>query len=463
MNRRILAIGLALALLAGCRPVEGASDIGDPYAPELGNGGYDAQHYTLSIDYDPPSNSLAGTMLMKATASQALRSLDLDFRGMAVASVEVNGAPATFERLGRELKVIPERPLARGRPFKVLVHYHGEPAPIGSQFVPWEVGWLQAEDGSVNVMNYPDGAETWFPVNDHQRDKATYDLEITVPSGWYVVGPGTLAASAEDGGRTRFVYTMVQPMASTSAGFHIDKYEIVTLSQPGGVEAKLYFPEDAHQDFKQKFAIVPEAIDFLSEVFGPYPFQSYSVVLADPWLSICLGYGLANSEQTVTLQCPTFFATSGLTTVHELAHQWFGNSVNLVTQQDSWLLEGPATYAEWMWSTREGGLAEIDQLARTTEKTYSPKTAIGEPLVDEIVADEVYTGGALLLHALRLRIGEEAFFGTLRTFLDRHQYGNAATSDFIEAAQDVSGEGLQSFFEAWLYHVEPPPLPDLPS
>ncbi len=113
--------------------------------------------------------------------------------------------------------------------------------------------------------------------------------------------------------------------------------------------------------------------------------------------------------------------------------------------------------------TCEGGLAEFDPLARTTEETYSPRNAIGETPVDEIVVDEVYTGGALLLHALRLRIGEEAFFGTLRTFLDRHQYGNAATSDFIEAAQDVSGEDLQSFFEAWLYHVEPPPLPDLPS
>jgi aminopeptidase N len=113
--------------------------------------------------------------------------------------------------------------------------------------------------------------------------------------------------------------------------------------------------------------------------------------------------------------------------------------------------------------TCEGGLAEIDQLARTTEKTYSPKHAIGETPVDEIVVDGVYTGGALLLHALRQRIGEEAFFGTLRTFLDRQQYGNAATSGFIVAAEYVGGEDLQSFFGAWLYPVEPPALPDLPS
>jgi aminopeptidase N len=399
---------------------------------------------------------------MEAATSQALRSFDLDFRGMDVDSVEVNGAPATFERLGRKLKVIPDRPLARGRPFKVLVRYHGEPAPIGSQFVPWEVGWLQAEEGSVNVMNYPDGAETWFPVNDHQRDKATYDLEITAPSGWYVVGPGTLAASVEDEGWTRFVYTMVHPLASTSAGFHIDQYEIVALSQPGDAEAKLYVPEDAVPDLKQEFDVVPEAIEFLSEVFGPYPFQSYSVALADPWLSICLDYGLANSEQTVTLQCPTFYATNELTTVHELAHQWFGSSVSLVTLQDGWLLEGHATYAMWMWLSRQGDLDALDRLVRTKAAVYSPKIPIGEPPADMIAPEEVCTGGALLLHALRLRIGEQAFFETLRTFLGRYQYGSATTSDFIEVAEEVSGEGLQSFFDAWLHEVEPP-LPDLPS
>jgi aminopeptidase N len=317
---------------------------------------------------------------MDAAASQALSSLDLDFRGMAVDSVEVNGGPATFERLGRELKVIPERPLKRGRPFTILVNYHGEPAPSASQFVPWGAGWLQAEDGSVNVMDYPDGAETWFPVNDHQRDKATYDLGITVPSGWYVVGPGTLAASVEDEGSTRFVYTMGQPMASTSAGFHIDKYEIVALSQPGDVEAKLYVPEDADQDLKQKFDVVPDELEFLSGIFGPYPFRSYSIVLADPWLSICLDYGLANSEQTVTLQCPTYYATNELTTVHELAHQWFGSSVSLVTLQDSWLLEGPATYAMWMWLSRQGDLDALDRLVRPKAAVYSPRFRLASPL-----------------------------------------------------------------------------------
>ena len=461
MNRLFTALGMLVTLLAGCGPIEGASDIGDPYAPELGNGGYDAQHYTVTVDYDLPANSLTGTTTMEAIAVQRLRSFDMDFRGMEIDSVQVNSSPAGFERSGRELKVIPERPLDRGGLFTVLVNYHGEPGPSESQFVPFGVGWYQASDGSVNVMNYPDGAETWFPVNDHQRDKATYDFEVSVPIEWSVLAPGSLVAKSEQAGQSRFSYAMDQPMASTSAVLHIDRYEIVSLSPPGGLEAKLYLPQDARPSLKEEFAVVPAAIDFLSEVFGPYPFESYSVVLADPWLSICAGNGMANSEQTVALHCPTFFATSELTIVHELAHQWFGNSVNLVTQQDSWLLEGPATYAEWMWSTREGGLAEIDGLARTTEKTYSPKNPIGEPPRDMIVADEAYTGGALLLHALRLRIGEDAFFETLRAFLEEFQFGSALTSDFIEAAEEASEEDLQSFFDAWLYEVEPPPLPDL--
>lgn len=168
-------------------------------------------------------NFLTGTTTMEATAIRPLRPIELDFRGMEVNSPEVNGGAAAFERIGRELKVVPECSRNRGRAFTVLVNSHGEQGPSASQFVPWDAGWLQAEDGSVNVMNYPDGAGTWFPVNDHQWDKATYDFEIFVPSDLSVLAPGSLVAKSEEGGRTRFAYAMDRPMASPSAVFHMDE------------------------------------------------------------------------------------------------------------------------------------------------------------------------------------------------------------------------------------------------
>jgi len=463
MNYRIILLGATLVLLTGCRPVDGAPGIGDPYSPALGNGGYDVLHYDIALGYDLPANYLTGSTSIRARATQSLRSFSLDFPGMEVDSVQVNGSPASFERLGRELRITPARALLWPFSFSVRVEYHGSPVPSDSTLVSFKVGWFQAEDGSVNVMNVPDGAETWFPANDHPRDKATYRLEISVPSDWHVLGPGSLTTSSEEGGSTRYVYDMDRPMTTTSAVFHIDKYEIAEMAPVDGVVPKVYYPEGTPDDLKQKFTILPEALRVLSDAFGPYPFDSYSIAIADPWSGICMGDVLANSEQTVTLQCPSYYGSDSLTTVHELAHQWFGNSVSAASMQDTWLQEGPATYAEWIWRRRDGGLADVDRLARFYEKDYSPQAPIGQPPTDEVVSNEVYEGGALLLHALRLRIGEEAFFATLREFTAQYQYGIAGTSDFVEVAEKMSGQDLQSFFQAWLYQVHPPPLPDLPS
>ena len=463
MRHRALLAAATVLLLAGCRPVDGAAGIGDPYSPDLGNGGYDVLHYAIALDYDLPANYLTGSTSIRARAKQSLRSFSLDFPGMEVDSVEVNSSQASFDRLGRDLRITPARTLLWPFTFSVRVEYHGTPVPSDSTLVSFQVGWFQAEDGSVNVMNVPDGAETWFPANDHPQDKATYRLAISVPGEWYVVGPGSLASVSQEGGRTRYVYEMNRPMTTTSAVLHIDKYEIVEMAPVDGVVPRVFYPEETTDDLKQKFAVLPEALQVLSDAFGPYPFDSYSVVIADPWSLICLGDVLANSEQTVTLQCPSYYGTDSLTTVHELAHEWFGNSVSPASMQDTWLEEGPATYAQWIWRRRDGGLADVDQLARFSEKEYSPQAPIGQPPTDEVASNEVYVGGALLLHALRLRIGEEAFFATLKEFTARYQYGIAGTSDFVEIAEKVSGEDLQSFFQAWLYQVQPPPLPDLPS
>lgn len=312
-------------------------------------------------------------------------------------------------------------------------------------------------------MNVPDGAETWFPSNDHPRDKATYRLAISVPGEWYVLGPGSLASASEEGERIRYVYEMDRTMTTTSAVLHIDSCEIAEMSSVDGVALRVFYPEGTPDDLKQKFTILPEALGVLSRAFGPFPFESYSIAIARPLSAICMGDVLANSEQTVTLQCPSYYGTDSLTTVHELAHEWFGNSVSPASMQDTWLEEGPATYAEWIWRRRDGGLADVDRLARYAEKEYSPQAPIGQPPTDEVASNEVCVGGALLLHAIRLRIGEDAFFATLKEFTATYQYGTTGTSDFVEIAEKVSGEDLQSFFQAWLYQVQAPPLPDLPS
>jgi aminopeptidase N len=144
---------------------------------------------------------------------------------------------------------------------------------------------------------------------------------------------------------------------------------------------------------------------------------------------------------------------------HELAHQWFGDSVSLENWSDIWLKEGLATYAEWLWLRRGEGVEAVSVIAAGHRQRLIQDAPIGLPEADNLHSDATYEGGALVFHALRLQVGDEAFFEILRTYHARFGDGSASTQDFISVAEEISGQELAEFFEAWLYDDEAPPLP----
>jgi aminopeptidase N len=462
MKYRSICIWFCLLVVAGagCQsqaaPVNGAPGIGDPYFPDLGNGGYDVQNYAISLDVDPAANTLNGSTTIGAIPTARLRSFNLDFHALTIDSVLVDNVPAEFSRDGNELTVRPSRVLEIKIPFSVMIQYHGTPELVTAEAIPLRMGWSHAADGTINVWGEPVAASSWFPNNNHPRDKASYRFEISVPESWVVAATGTLKETKESADKTVFIWEMGQPMASYLASINIDRYELFTQAGPNGVTIRNYFPPEYPASLRGNFDIIPAALSFFSDLFGPYPFEEYGVVISDTTAPCDFG-STALEAQSLSIHCPSSSMASEYVIAHELAHQWFGDSVSLENWKDIWLKEGLATYAGWLWESKNDS-ATLARIARQERANFSDSGAsVAEPPPKNLYSRESYTGGALVFHALRLEVGEDVFFSILKTYAERYRYGVAGTDEFIAIAQRVSDENLQQFFDDWLFS---PRLPD---
>jgi aminopeptidase N len=432
----------------------GADGAGDPYFPTSGNGGYDVGGYALDLRYDPATDKLQGVATVTATATADLSRFDLDFVGLDVSSVTVDGQTAQSRRNQGELVVTPTSGLPKGKTFTTVVTYGGVPKPISSPELG-EGGWLATDDGAI-ALGEPESASSWFPVNDHPSDKATYALAMTVPDGLTVVANGVPGGSSKGAdGWVTWKWSEGAPMASYLATVVIGRYRTTTGTHRGKplVTAVAAGLPDGAAD--AAMARTGEVADFLATQFGPYPFDAYGgVVVSDDRIRYAL------ETQSRPVYADSFFKgpDGAWVVAHELAHQWFGDSVSLRNWRDIWLNEGFATYAEWLWSEHARGAS----LRSTFDAEYAA-TDWAKPAYDPgtaaLFGRAVYRRGALAVHALRLTVGDEAFWRIVRTWTQERRNGNASTEDFEALAEQVSGKELRDFFAAWLSGTSAPPKP----
>ncbi|MEV0618104.1 M1 family metallopeptidase [Nonomuraea sp. NPDC050404] len=442
-----LPLAPAIATPAG---TPGAPGAGDPYFPGQGNGGYDAARYDLTLDYDPSSGRLSGLARISARATQALSRFNLDLVDtLTVRSVTVDGRRATHAQSGSELVVTPARTLRRGRDFSITVRYDGLPAhvidPDGSMD-----GWIKTGDGVFNA-NEPQGAMTWYPGNHHMTDKAAYRFTVTVPRDRVAVANGDLVAKVSKGGRTTYVWNSREPMASYLATVSIGRFDLTDRRIGGYRVTTAVDPTVQAPGFPERH---PPVLDFFTGLFGPYPFSSTGGIVDN---APEVGYALETQTRPIYPRAP-----SESLLAHELAHQWFGNSVTPTLWRDIWLNEGFATYSEWLWADKLGTQtvqAAFDEAyARPAEDEFwqSPPADPGGP--ENLFHAPVYDRGAMTLHALRLEVGDDAFFAILRAWAGRHKYGNADTAAFVALSERVSGEQLDTLFDAWLFKPGKPAM-----
>jgi aminopeptidase N len=442
----------------------GAPGVGDSLYPRFGNSGYDVQHYTLDITVkDVATSQLDGMTSLDAKATQNLSSFNLDFIGFEISSILVNGESAAFKRAGQELTVTPSTPLSANESFTVEIQYQGAPGEMNSEALSFQTGWITFEGGSF-VLGEPDGAATYFPVNDHPRDKASYTFRVTVPEPFEVAANGVLTETVDQADMNTFVFEVRDPMASYLATINIDEFDLETSQSENGVPIRNYYPAGRLDDGRKTFARQGEMLDYFSGLFGPYPFEVYGAVVIDT------EFGAALETQTLSIFSRTVIDAdqpegSQQVIAHELAHQWFGDSVSLADWRDIWLNESFATYAQALWMEHIDGREVLDEWIRrvyaAVQENRSSVTPPGEPSADNLFNGGVYFWGALALHALRLEVGDETFFEILKTYHERFADGNATTADFIAVAEAVSGKELSAFFDSWLYSEDLAPIPQM--
>ena len=548
----------------GC--VAGSAGIGDGYFPTMGNGGYDVQHYDLDLRIDvETSEILAATATIEALAVAALCSFDLDFEGLDIDGITVDGRDAAWLRRGKELVITPDQPLGAGDDITTVVRYHGTPIiqpglgdgpPVGGDAAtpvaagasspagvggagPDEAtalpgGWFVAED-EVFILGEPTGKRTWYPLNEHPADKATYAFRFTVQEPYVVVTNGLKTGDNDNGATRMFTYASADPIANYLVTFHAGRLEVEELEGPHGLPVTLSFAPTIPEDERAVYRRLPEMITWAETVFGPYPFElagatvvgaPFQIALETQTLPIFGAYGL-ELEGGLSVEELAALKTADIedTLVHELAHQWFGDAVSVQRWRDMWLNEGFATYAQALWLEETQGVDARDERLRglygavldetrfldperlptftaadvlrglqergelledaSVESFRSSLGAADDAALDDIPAENAldalaaggfpvsvfpglavlagdpgppsifsyatYDRGALTLHALRLTVGDDAFFAILSGWVERYGGGNAATADLVAVAEEISGQELSPLFDAWLF------------
>ena len=432
-------------------------EIGEDDAfPQLGTKQLDVDDYELVLDYDPDTGELDGIAQIRAELAEATGEVVLDFQGLDVERVSVDGDQVSFEQTDDKLVVDLGGGHDAGRELLIVVDYSGVPEPVPTEALDGvEVGWHGNGNGSF-VLSEPEGASTWYPVNNHPLDKATYSFEITVPDPYSAIANGELVSKEHDEGAsaTTFEWRMDAPMASYLASVVTGEFYEVDGGEHDGVSYSYWYEKGT--DPSATLSRTDELVAMLADRLGPFPFATYGGVVypssfingGSPTQQFLSGVALEVQGRSLFSEGSTVPSVI----IHEAAHQWMGDNVSITDwSRDIWWVEGFAHFAEYI----EDPDALADQFPEVSAQWQPP----GDLPIDQLFFGCSYECGGMVFYALYREVGEDTFWEILREFNGRYYLGNASTDDLIAVASEVSGEDLTAFFDAWLFDETPPQLP----
>ncbi|WP_406220551.1 M1 family metallopeptidase [Streptomyces canus] len=463
----LLASAVSVCLLAASAPATPLG-VGDRLFPHLGNPGYDVASYDLSFTYPGDNRKpLTAVTTIDAWTTTELDRINLDFAHGEVQSVEVDGLSAAFTSAGEDLVVTPEGPLPAGSWMRITVRHTSDPVSADDR----DGGWVRTADG-LAMANQADAAHLVFPCNDHPSDKAMFTIRVTAPDGYTAVANG-LATDVDRAGRaTTWTYRTRHPMATELAQVSIGRSTVLRRSGPHGLPVRDVVRTKDRAKLEPWLKKTPGQLAWMEGKVGPYPFETYGILMA------AADTGFELETQTLSLfekdlftepAYPKWYVESIM--VHELAHQWFGDSVSPRTWSDLWLNEGHATWYEALYAEEKAGRTLEARMKAAYGASNRWRAEGGPPAAPKppepgqkisIFRPNVYDGAALVLYALRQEIGRRSFENLERAWVREHRDGTASTADFVHLASEISGRDLGGFLQGWLYGKKTPPMPGHP-
>ncbi|MDX6613210.1 MAG: aminopeptidase [Blastocatellia bacterium] len=420
-------------------------------------------HYNVTLRLDNQLTEIvsATTMIRAAILKRNVRTIDLDFGELTIDSIKVNNAPAQFDRAPNRLNVRLNQVAKPGKQISITIAYHGKPKD----------GLILTTDRdgkpSATGDNWPDRVHHWIPCLDHPAAKATVAFSITAPSRDLVVANGAFAGFRGNfGGTTTWSFNESRPIPPYCMVIVVN--EGAKLDVPGLLTPLSYYVPQVDKPYALKgFSPAPPALAYFSQLVGPYPYEKLALIVAATRFG-----GMENSSAIVfssNLLVPSpsarvsgkFGIPQGTVDVvaHEIAHQWFGDSVTESTWSDIWLSEGFATYFAGLFLQHFEGEAEFQTyMKQAAETVFAYERKTHAPLYDSETEDlfkllngNSYQKGAWVLHMLRARLGDEAFFRGVRAYYKTHRDGTAGSEDLRAALEKASGRNLKEFFARWIY------------
>ncbi len=413
---------------------------------------------------------VGGHVTIEAVAGQNLSRFDLDSFGLEIGAVTVNGRPATAVQENEELVITPDRGVRRGS-FTVDITYKADPAKIK----PPAGGWVVTPDGFATAPQ-PSGAHTVFPSNDHPSDKAQYTIRVTAPKGAIGVASGRYAGDVVHAdGSTTSTYKTVNPMATELVQATVGDYQIVERGKVDRARLRDVVPTARLPKVDAALKLTAGQLAWLKPYLGTFPLEAYGILPANTDAPDAFDFtGL--ETQTLTIYKPNYLTQTedriGSHMMHELVHSWFGNSVSPATWSDLWINEGHADFYGLIYRYERGwpdsrGYTTMEERMKYTYSQgdiwRASSGPVAKPTAQNLFDNQRYTGGVLVLYALREKVGADAFAKIEQAVLRRHHNGNISTDQFIDtAAQQSADPTVRPFLEDWLYGDKTPPMPNHP-